>query len=82
MTGRVGCDSDGRDCVGGVVVNSLDLRKGIEMILLRVNQLLGRIGRCIAHPNTVLDQPLVDGLGGMCHEDSATKVGLGQYIGK
>lgn len=37
---------------------------------------------CIAHSDVVLNEPFVDGLGGMRHEDAAFKVGLAEDIGK
>lgn len=36
---RVWCDSDGGDGVGGIVVDSLYLRKGVEVILFGVERL-------------------------------------------
>jgi hypothetical protein len=39
MAGRIRGDANRRDGVGGVVVDSLDLGKRVEMVLLRVNGL-------------------------------------------
>ena len=52
------------------------------MVLLSVDWLGCRVRRGISHTDTVLDEPFVDGLGGMCHEHSAPEVGLRQYVGK
>ena len=66
--------------MGGVVVDGLDLWKCIEMVLFGVDELRGWVGRRVADAHAVLDEPLVDGLGGMGHEDAALEVGLGQDI--
>lgn len=58
----------------GVVVDGFDHREGVEMILLCVERLRGRGGRRVANAYAVEDEPLVDGLCRMRHEDSAAKV--------
>ncbi len=82
VAGRVGGDADGRDGVCGVVVDGLDHGEGVEVVLLGVDELGGRVGGGVADAHTVLDEPLVDGLGRVCHEDAAAEVGLGQDIGE
>lgn len=78
----IGGDADGRDGVCRVVVDGLDLRECVEMVLLGVDELRSWVGRRVADAYAVLDEPLVDGLGWMGHEDAASEVGLGQDIGE
>lgn len=82
MTGWVRGDSDGRDSMGGVIVDSLDLRATVEVVLLGINGLRGRMRRCVTDPDAVLNQPLVDSLGRMGHKNPASEVGLRQDVGK
>lgn len=80
MAGRVRSDSDGGDGVGGVIIDCLDLRKSIQMVLLCVYRRGGRAGGCVSNTDAVLDEPFVDSLGRMRHEDSAAEVGFGKDV--
>lgn len=40
------------------------------------------VGSDIPNPHAVLDQPLVDGLGGMGHENASSEIGLCHDIGQ
>ena len=67
----------------GIKINGFDHRIGVEMVGLSVHLDLGLgVARHVAHADRVLDQPLVDCFGGMCHEDTALEVGLGQDVGQ
>lgn len=68
--------------MGCVVVDGLDLREGIEMILLRIYGLRGWIRRCVTNSHAVLYEPLVYGFRWMRHEDPAPEICLGQNVGK
>ena len=66
----------------GVEVDGLDHWECVEMILFSVHLNLGLRGaRDVAHANRVLDQPLVDGLRRMRHEDAALEIRLREDIG-
>jgi hypothetical protein len=76
MTGWVGSDSNGGDGVGSVVVDGLDLRECVQMVLFSINRLCSWIRRSVADPNTVLNKPLVDSFGRVCHKDTTPEVSL------
>lgn len=80
MASRIGGNSDGRDGVRGVVIDCLNLRKGIQVVLLCIYRRGGQARRCVAHPYTVLNEPFVDSLGGMRHKYAAAEVGLCKNI--
>jgi len=80
MAGRIGRDANGRDGMCGVVIDGLDLREGVQVVLFCVDELRCWVGRRVPNTDAVLDEPLVDGLSGMCHEDTTAKVGLGQDV--
>lgn len=82
VAGRVRGDADGGDSVGGVIVDGLDHVEGVGVILLGVDERGGWVGRGISDTDAVLDEPGVNGLGGVCHEDPAAEVGLGQDVGE
>lgn len=52
------------------------------MVLLGIHGLGGWVGGCVANPDTVRDEPLVDGLCWMRHEDSAFEICLCQHVGQ
>lgn len=65
-----------------VIVDGLDLRKSGEMVGFGVELNAGfRGGRDVPYTDTVLDEPLVDGLGRMRHEDTAFEICLRKDIG-
>jgi hypothetical protein len=82
VTGRIWCDADSRDCMCGVEVDGFDHGKGVEMVGLVVHLDLRHLRRAghVAHADRILDEPFIDGLCGMCHEDSALEVGLCEDI--
>lgn len=53
------------------------------MVLLGIQSgaLIRRRGRA-AHTHIILDQPFVDGFGGVCHEYTALEIGLAEHIGE
>lgn len=63
-----------------VIVDGLDLRKCIEVVLFSVYWVRCRVRRCIAHTYTILDQPFVDSFCGMRHKYTATKISLCEDI--
>ena len=82
MAGRIWGDTDGGDGVGRVVVDSLNLREGVEVVLFRVDGLRGRIRGGIPNPDAILDKPLIYSLGWMGHEHPASEIRLGQDVWK
>ena len=52
------------------------------MVLLRVHGLNSRVGGSIANADTVLNEPLVDGLRWVCHENTTLEVGLCKDVGE
>lgn len=68
--------------MGRVVVDGLDLRERVEVVLLRIYRLRGWIRGGVSNPHAVLDEPFVDGLRRVRHEDPAPEICLGQHVGK
>jgi len=66
----------------GVESDSLNERKGVDNVCL-IEELTDMFGGCVSvlYSNRILHQPFVYSFGGMCHEDSASEIGLCQYIG-
>lgn len=83
MSGREWRDADAINCVRCVEVNRLDQREGGQVVMLSIQGgALIRRGCRIAHTHVILDQPFVDGLGGMGHEDPALEIRLAENIWK
>lgn len=66
--------------MGSIVIDSLDHRKGICVVLLCIHRLRRLVERCVANAHAILNEPSVNCLGGVCHEDPSLEVGLGQDI--
>lgn len=83
MAGRIWCDSYTSDGMCSVEVDRFDHGIGIEMVRLSVHLDLGlRIARHVSDTNGVLDKPLVDGFGRMCHEYAALEIRLRKHVGQ
>lgn len=76
-------DADARDGMSSVVVDGGDKGEGREMVILvvQLDSLFRRRG-CIGDAYGILDEPFVDCLGGMGHEDSTAEVGFGKNVGE
>ena len=81
VAGRVRREADAGDGVRGVEVDGLDLGEGAEVVLLGVKDVaqVGGRGR-VADAHRVLDQPAVDGFGGVGHEDAAFERGFAEDV--
>lgn len=83
MAGGEWRDTNIIDSMCCVEVDCFYQRECGQMIAFRVQGgALIRGRRCVADSDVVLDQPFVDGLGSMGHEDSAFEVGLAENVGQ
>ena len=79
VAGRIGRYADARDGVRCVKIDRLDLREGVEVVLFVVEDIaLVRSGGGIGHPDGILDEPSIDRLCGVGHEDAAFEGSFGK----